>query len=709
MSNSQNPLTLPDLSNIPLSRLKGIGPKKESSLNSLDIFSVLDILTHFPRRYIDRTNEAKISALQVGEEGMILVEILNVYKQKTRNRRSLVTAKVTDQTGNVTLTFFNQPWREKQLKVGTEVIIFGKLDQYRGEYRMVNPVVDLIGDKTGKFIPVYAQSGKAGLSTWEFCNWTKDALDKSKVRGFAEPLPSAIREQYDLVSRDNAYSSIHNPKNLGEMLTARKRLVFDELLRIQLLLVARKRQLELATQGISHDFSGDLVNKLIESLPFEPTNAQSKAIAEIFQDLRASYPMHRLLQGDVGSGKTLVAIAALLSVVEAGKQGSIMAPTEVLAEQHFVSAKELLGSFILMDSTNLLGERKLNISLLTSQTSEKDAKEIRAKLRRGEIDIIVGTHSLIQESVEFADIGLAVVDEQHRFGVDQRAALRNKGNSAAIPDLLVMTATPIPRTAAMTVYGDLDVSILNELPEGRIPVETRRVADTPELWKEVKAQILEGRQVFIVCPLIDESENIDTTSAEATYHRLKDAELREMSVGLLHGRMHPSEKQNVMDSFRNGELNALVSTTVIEVGVNIPNATAMVILGAERFGIAQLHQLRGRVGRGSFQSICYLVSNSHTSETDARLQALVDSNDGFHLAEIDLELRGEGTVMGAEQKGRTDLRIASLRRDKEWVSHARNAANALLDLAQQGEDISLLIEEMDLFFKEEKVEYLFKS
>ena len=709
MSNSQNPLTLPDLSNIPLSRLKGIGPKKESSLNSLDIFSVLDILTHFPRRYIDRTNEAKISSLQVGEEGMILVEILNVYKQKTRNRRSLVTAKVTDQTGNVTLTFFNQPWREKQLKVGTEVIIFGKLDQYRGEYRMVNPVVDLIGDKTGKFIPVYAQSGKAGLSTWEFCNWTKDALDKSKVRGFAEPLPSAIREQYDLVSRDNAYSSIHNPKNLGEMLTARKRLVFDELLLIQLLLLARKRQLELATQGISHDFSGDLVNKLIESLPFEPTNAQSKAIAEIFQDLRASYPMHRLLQGDVGSGKTLVAIAALLSVVEAGKQGSIMAPTEVLAEQHFVSAKELLGSFILMDSTNLLGERKLNISLLTSQTSEKDTKEIRAKLRRGEIDIIVGTHSLIQESVEFADIGLAVVDEQHRFGVDQRAALRNKGNSAAIPDLLVMTATPIPRTAAMTVYGDLDVSILNELPEGRIPVETRRVADTPELWKEVKAQILEGRQVFIVCPLIDESENIDTTSAEATYHRLKDAELREMSVGLLHGRMHPSEKQNVMDSFRNGELNALVSTTVIEVGVNIPNATAMVILGAERFGIAQLHQLRGRVGRGSFQSICYLVSNSHTSETDARLQALVDSNDGFHLAEIDLELRGEGTVMGAEQKGRTDLRIASLRRDKEWVSHARNAANALLDLAQQGEDISLLIEEMDLFFKEEKVEYLFKS
>ena len=709
MSNSQNPLTLPDLSKIPLSRLKGIGPKKESSLHSLDIFSVLDILTYFPRKYIDRTNEAKVSSLHVGEEGMILVEVLNVYKQKTRNRRSIVTAIVTDQTGNVTLTFFNQPWREKQLKVGSEVIIFGKLDQYRGEYRMVNPVVDLIGDKTGKFIPVYAQSGKAGLSTWEFCNWTKDAIEKSRPRGFAEPLPSAIRKQYDLVSRDKAYSSIHSPNNLGEMLTARKRLVFDELLRIQLLLVARKRQLELATQGISHDFEGALFDKLVESLPFKPTNAQSKAIAEIFKDLRASYPMHRLLQGDVGSGKTLVAIAALLSVVEGGKQGSIMAPTEVLAEQHFVSVKELLSNFALSDSSNLLGERKLNISLLTSQTSDKDAKEIRAKLGRGEIDIIVGTHSLIQESVEFADIGLAVVDEQHRFGVDQRAALQNKGNSKAIPDLLVMTATPIPRTAAMTVYGDLDVSILNELPEGRVPIDTKRVTDAQELWEEVNRQIMLGRQVFIVCPLIDESENIDTTSAEATYHRLKSDELSGISVGLLHGRMHASEKQHVMDLFRNGEIDALVSTTVVEVGVNIPNATAMVILGAERFGIAQLHQLRGRVGRGSFQSTCYLVSNSQTPETDARLQALVDSNDGFHLAEIDLELRGEGTIMGAEQKGRNDLRIASLRRDKEWVSHARTAAIALLDLAKQGEDISLLIEELNLFFEEEKVEYLFKS
>ena len=448
---------------------------------------------------------------------------------------------------------------------------------------------------------------------------------------------------------------------------------------------------------------------MIAGLPFKPTNAQIKAIAEIFNDLRASYPMHRLLQGDVGSGKTLVAIAGLLSVVEGGRQGAIMAPTEVLAEQHFVSVKELLGDFSLSDSSNLLGERKLSVALLTSQTSEKDAKEIRAKLSQGEIDIIVGTHSLIQDSVEFSEIGLVVVDEQHRFGVDQRAALQNKGTNSAIPDLLVMTATPIPRTAAMTVYGDLDVSILNELPEGRTAINTKRMTDSQELWQEVMGQIKSGRQAFIVCPLIDESEKIDTTSAEATYQRLKENELREVSVGLLHGRMHASEKQNVMELFRNGELDALVSTTVIEVGVNIPNATAMVILGAERFGIAQLHQLRGRVGRGLFQSTCYLISESHAQETDARLQALVDSTDGFHLAEIDLELRGEGTIMGAEQKGRNDLKIASLRRDKEWVSHARDTALTLLELSQQGEDISLLIDEMNLFFKEEKVEYLFKS
>ena len=709
MSDSTSPLTLSNFEEIPLTRLKGIGPKKEKALKSLGISSVLDILMYFPRRYIDRTNEAKISSLQVGDEGMILVEVINVNKQRTRNRRVIVTATVTDQTGNVTITFFNQPWRERQLKVGSEVIIFGKLDQYRGEFRMVNPVVDLIGDKTGRFIPVYPQSGKAGVSTWEFASWIKDALDKSKARGFAEPLTKSIREDHGLISRDNAYSSIHNPANLGEMLKARKRLVFDELLRIQLLLVARKRQLESSTRGISHRFEETFFNKLLAQLPFKPTNAQLKAISEIFDDLHAVHPMHRLLQGDVGSGKTLVAIAALISVVEGGKQGAIMAPTEVLAEQHFTGTKELLNNFSLPDSSNLMGERLLKIALLTSQTSEKEAKGIRTQLAQGEIDIIVGTHSLIQDSVDFHDIGLTVVDEQHRFGVDQRAALQNKGSAGTIPDLLVMTATPIPRTAAMTVYGDLDVSTLDELPEGRIPIITKRIPDSKALWDEVKREVDKGHQVFIVCPLIDENETIDTSSVETTYQRLRDNELSGVSLGLLHGRMQASEKQSTMELFRNRELDVLISTTVIEVGVNVPNATMMIILGAERFGIAQLHQLRGRVGRGSVQSTCYLVSDSQTPETVTRLQALEESTDGFHLAEVDLEIRGEGTLMGTEQKGKNDLKIASLRRDKEWVEHARSVAKSLLDSSQKVQDISLLVEEMNLFFKEEEVEYLFKS
>ena len=709
MPDPASPLTLSNFSEIPLTRLKGIGPKKEKSLKSLDISSVLDILMYFPRRYIDRTNEAKIASLEIGEEGMILVEVINVYKQRTRNRRVIVTATVTDQTGNVTITFFNQPWREQQLKVGSEVIIFGKLDQYRGEFRMVNPVVDLIGDKTGRFIPVYPQSGKAGVSTWEIASWTKDALEKSEARGFAEPLTKSIREEHNLISREDAYSAIHNPSNLGEMLKARKRLVFDELLRIQLLLVARKRQLESSTRGISHRFEETFFQKLLTQLPFKLTNAQLKAISEIFDDLRATHPMHRLLQGDVGSGKTLVAIAALLSVVEGGKQGAIMAPTEVLAEQHFTGTKELLTNFSLPDSTNLMGERSLKIALLTSQTSEKEAKSIRTQLAQGKIDIIVGTHSLIQDSIDFHDIGLTVVDEQHRFGVDQRAALQNKGNADSIPDLLVMTATPIPRTAAMTVYGDLDVSTLDELPEGRMPIITRRISDSKELWDEVKREVNLGHQAFIVCPLIDQNENIDTSSAEAVYQRLREDELSTMSLGLLHGRMHTSEKQNTMELFRNRDLDVLISTTVIEVGVNVPNATVMVILGAERFGIAQLHQLRGRVGRGSSQSICYLVSDSQTPETVTRLQALEESTDGFHLAEVDLEIRGEGTLMGTEQKGKNDLKIASLRRDKEWVEHARSVAKSLLNSSQQGEDIALLVEEMNLFFKEEEVEYLFKS
>jgi len=709
MTDDASPLTLEDLSELPLTRLKGVGPKKEKALLSIDVMSVLDILTHYPRRYIDRTNEAKISSLQVGEEGMVLVEVLDVHKRRTRNKRQMVAATVSDGTGNLSLTFFNQPWRERQLRTGTEVIIFGKLERFRGQNSMVNPVVDLIGDKTGRFVPVYPQSGKAGLTTWEFANWVNDALKKSKVRGFAEPLPQSVIERYDLVSRGIAFQKIHNPNGMSDVLQARRRLVFDELFRIQLLLIARKLQLESSTQGIAHKFPGNYVAKLFDSLPFDPTTAQTRVVDEILVDLRSSYPMHRLLQGDVGSGKTLVAVAGLLSVVEGRKQGAIMAPTEVLAEQHYLVISKMLAEFTVEDPENLLGERNIKVALLTSQTNTKDGNEIREGLASGNVDIIVGTHSLIQESVNFCDLGLTVIDEQHRFGVDQRAALRAKGKDMAVPDVLVMTATPIPRTAAMTVYGDLDVSVLDELPMGRSPISTERVHDNPTLWDELKQQVSFGYQAFIVCPLIEENEKMLTASVEETYERLKGGELQDLRLGLLHGRLSTIEKQQVMNLFRKGDLDVLVSTTVIEVGVDVPNATIMVILGAERFGIAQLHQLRGRVGRGEAGSKCYLVSDAETEEVTERLQALVETTDGFELAEIDLEIRGEGTIMGVSQKGKNDLKIASLRRDKEWVQHARDAAFALLNSKTDVPDISLLADEVKLFFKEEEVEYLFKS
>ena len=709
MTDDVSPLTLENLSKLPLTRLRGVGPAKEKALLSIDVVSVLDILTHYPRRYIDRTNEAKIESLQVGEEGMVLVEVLDVQKRRTRNKRQMVAATVSDGTGNLSLTFFNQPWRERQLRIGTEVIIFGKLERFRGQDSMVNPVVDLVGDKTGRFVPVYPQSGKAGLTTWEFATWVNDALEKSKVRGFAEPLPQSVKDKYGLVSRDIAFQKIHNPNGISDVMQARRRLVFDELFRIQLLLVARKLQLESSQEGITHKFSGNYVAKLFDSLPFEPTSAQRRVIDEILVDLRSSYPMHRLLQGDVGSGKTLVAVAGLLSVVEGRKQGAIMAPTEVLAEQHYLGISKMLAEFMIEDPSSLLGERNIKVALLTSQTKAQDGKAIREELASGSIDIIVGTHSLIQESINFCDLGLTVIDEQHRFGVDQRAALRAKGKDKAVPDVLVMTATPIPRTAAMTVYGDLDVSVLDELPLGRSPIGTERVSDNPKLWAELQQQVSLGHQAFIVCPLIEENEKMQTVSVEKTYERLKEGELQDLRLGLLHGRLSTIEKQQVMELFRKGDIDVLVSTTVIEVGVDVPNATIMVILGAERFGIAQLHQLRGRVGRGAAKSKCYLVSDVESEETTERLQALVDTTDGFELAEIDLEIRGEGTIMGVSQKGKNDLRIASLRRDKEWVQHARDAAFSLLTSEKNLSDISLLAEEIKLFFKDEEVEYLFRS
>lgn len=703
-------VTLRELKERPVTDLNGVTAKKVEPLRKIGVTSVLDLLTVYPRRYIDRSKQIAIDDLTVGEEGMILVAVSKVTTRRMRNRRSLVEVSVADETGSMRLVFFNQPWRSKQLSEGDEIIIFGRLDLYQGRNQMTNPIVDLVGDRTGRIVAVYPQSEIAGVQSWDLDSLVAEALRRvMKVRDFEDPVPEQIRDRYRLVDRSKAFHQIHRPDSMQEVAEARRRLVFDELLRIQLELVQRKIQLEKLTKGISHNSSGVLTAKFHNELPYELTSAQKRVISEISEDLESHSPMHRLLQGDVGSGKTVVAVTALLSAVESGHQGAFMAPTEVLAEQHFSSISKLLESMEVEDNVSLLEQRPLRIELLTSNVSATHRRELLQKLSTGEIDIVVGTHALIQDEILFASLGVVVIDEQHRFGVDQRAALKEKQSDGVVPDVLVMTATPIPRTAAMTVYGDLDVSILDEMPPGRIPIETFWVKDEQEAWESIFEEVREGRQAYVVCPLIDESDSLSVRSAEETFSRLSKQVFPDLRVELLHGRIKTNEKNEIMEKFRTGSVDVLVATTVIEVGVDVPNATVMVVLDADRFGIAQLHQLRGRVGRGSSSSFCFLVGEAGTAIGEERLKALVETTDGFELAEVDLELRGEGTIMADRQKGRNDLRLASLRRDREWVEIAREVAVEMvtqdLDLVRHPD----LKEEISVFLEDSDGEYLLKS
>jgi ATP-dependent DNA helicase RecG len=711
---TDGPITLRELDGMPVTRLRGVGDKKAEGLAMVGVETVADLITYYPRRYVDRTNEARIRDLAVGEEAMVIVTVQRTQSRRTRGRppRTLVLADVSDASGRLRVSFFNQAWRERQLRPGTTVALFGKLDVYKGAKQMTNPVVDLIGDKTGRIVPIYPQSEKAGLSTWEVGDWVAEALRRSAVRGLADPVPEWVLDRYDLITRAEAFAGIHAPDSMPHMQAARKRLVLDELLRVQLALVQRKRQIERTARGLSHTLEGPLVAAFRARLPFALTDDQEAAIADIATDLAAPHPMHRLLQGDVGSGKTVVAVATLLAAVQGGHQGAFMAPTEVLAEQHAQGIRVLLdGVEVPDDGTSLFGARPVRVELLTNRVPASDRRRILAGLSAGEVDVAIGTHALIQDEVAFRSLGVAVIDEQHRFGVEQRAALRDKSGSGAVPDVLVMTATPIPRSAAMTVYGDLDVTVIRSLPAGRQPIVTRWArteADEADAWDAVRREVAAGRQAYVVCPLIEESEKLEARSAEDTYAELAAGELSGLRLGLLHGRLAAADKDGVMARFRARELDVLVATTVIEVGVDVPNATVMVILDADRFGIAQLHQLRGRVGRGSEASWCYLVSRSDTPEADARLGALVGSDDGFELAEVDLDLRGEGTIMGERQKGRSDLKLASLRRDRSWVERAREVAFAVVD----GEGLDAhpdLADEVGLVLDDADQEFLLKG
>ena len=693
--------------------VKGIGDKKKDALETFGISTVLDLLETYPRRWVDRTREATVDQLEEGVPTMVVVRVDSTSAIRTRTGKKMVTVRTSDQSGRLSLTFFNQAWREKQLQPGLTIAVFGKPERYRGYLQMTNPIVDLIGDRTGRIVAIYPQSEKSRISTWDLARWIESTLGRCEQRGIADPVPQEVIAGNELVARGTAMHDIHLPDSIDSCRAARRRLAFDEVLRVQVMLVARKTQAALESRGFVHRTDGPLVQAFMGSLPFPLTKAQDRVIGEIVRDLAAPSPMHRLLQGDVGAGKTVVAVSAMIRAVQGGHQAALMAPTEVLADQHAIGVRRLLDGLEIPDDGNLFGGRTVRVELLTNKVTGEQRRRVLAGLADGSIDIVIGTHALIQDGVDFRSLGLVVVDEQHRFGVEQRSRLRDKAEKTGeglTPDLLVMTATPIPRTAAMTVYGDLDVSVLDELPPGRTPIETVWV-NTPlaeaAMWSTIRESIGRGEQVYVVCPLIEESEKTEAASAQSVFDRLSTAELSGCKVGLLHGRMASSEKESVMEAFRAARLDVLVATTVIEVGVDVPNATQMVILDADRFGIAQLHQLRGRVGRGALASTCHLVTK--TKDPSPRIEALVSSTDGFVLAEEDLRLRGEGTVMGTIQKGRSDLRLASLQTDLDLIQAARTAAVAIV-----GDDPSLrhhpdLRDEIDLYFTEEQEDNLLKG
>jgi len=703
----------------PISVLESVSERKAGRLADFGVETVLDLVTTYPRRYIDRTRQADVSGLQVGDEAAVLASVQSARSRRARNGRAVVDLVVQDETGRLAVVFFNQPWRAKQLEAGTEAIFFGKVGEYRGTRQMVNPVVDVVagvtpGRRTLRILPVYPASAKAGLTSWEIGECIEEALRRAGE--FVDPLPPEWRSSLDLWGRTESFGAIHLPESLDVVVPARRRLVFDELFRLQLALVLRRRAFEVNARALHHDVSpreitgavtDTLVARFLARLPYELTTAQRQALAVIVADMAGPFPMHRLLQGDVGSGKTVVALAAVLGAVQSGHQGALMVPTEVLAEQHFSAVRALLGD---LEGPGGMAGGEVRVELLTSRVKGKARTAVLAGLASGDVGMVVGTHALLTEEVGFASLGAVVIDEQHRFGVEQRATLRSKGADGD-PDLLVMTATPIPRTAAMVIFGDLDLTTLDELPPGRIPVTTVWLPGEEhagQAWQRVREEVAAGHRAFVVCPLVSESVRVEATSATEEFERLAATDLAGLRVGLMHGQMAAAAREEVMDRFRTGDLQVLVATTVIEVGVDVPEATVMVVESADRFGIAQLHQLRGRVGRGSAPSWCFLLGGEEENE---RLAAVAGSTDGFALAEADLRLRGEGTLLGARQKGQSDLRLASLSDpgDVALLAEARRVAEAVVDEDPQLGAHPDLADEVRLLLSEDEGEYLFKS
>jgi ATP-dependent DNA helicase RecG len=682
--------------NAELTILQGVGPRHANTLGKLGLHTLGDMLYYFPRRYEDYSQLKLIKELFYGQQVTVIGRVESVHTRPIRGgKQQLVEAILSDGTGALRLSWFNQPWMANRLRQGVSISVSGKIEQYLGHLVMNNPdwePIEIENLHTNRIVPIYSLTEKITQK------WLRKLMNQVVTHWaprVTDYLPESVRKDAKLPELSDALLQVHFPDSQDRLKSARKRLAFDEIFFLQMGVLRQKREWQSVTARI-FDVPDEWMEARVKALPFKLTSAQQRAVDDILVDLGSGRPMNRLFQGDVGSGKTVVAALAAGIVANAGAQTAVMAPTSILAEQHFRSF-----------STLLAGENGVvsqdAIRLLVGDTPEAEKEAIRAGLGEGSIKVVIGTHALLEDPVQFADLELAVIDEQHRFGVDQRAALRSKGGT---PHLMVMTATPIPRSLALTLYGDLDLSIMDEMPAGRQPVSTHvlRPQERERAYTLIRAQIKNGQQAFIIYPLIEESEKIDSRAAVDDFETLSKEIFPNLKLGLLHGRLRPDEKDVVMLKFRDKVYDILVSTTVVEVGVDVPNATVMLIEGANRFGLAQLHQLRGRVGRGSEQSYCLLIPTHEDSVENERLQAMAESTDGFVLAERDLQQRGPGEFLGTRQSGyASGLRMASLT-DVALIEDARSHAQKLFqeDATLEKPENALLAEALERFWGDGK-------
>jgi len=647
--------------------LRGVGQKRGALLAKLNVKTIRDLLFLYPRRYEDYSTLKTIDHLEYGEQVTVIASVWEAGGRRTRSGQYLFKTILSDGTGTMEVTWFNQSYLEGRIKQGMQIAVRGTVDEYLGRLTMNSPEWERVGRddlSVARIIPIYPMT--EGLTPRWFRNLMRRALTEWAGR-VGDPLPAAFREAHHLLPIDRALWGIHFPKKPEHLKAARRRLAFEEVLYLQLGLLRQKRQWK-AQPGQVIKPPPEYAKSLVDALPYELTKAQRRSLNEMTEDMASGVPMNRLLQGDVGSGKTVVAALLMATTVQQGYQAAMMAPTEILAEQHYESLLTLFDAF---------PEPHPTIRLLTGSVQGQEREEIYAGLADGSIDLVVGTHALIQKDVDFAHLAFAVIDEQHRFGVEQRGALRQKGYN---PHLLVMTATPIPRSLELTVWGHLDVSVLDEMPPGRKPIETRVLAplEQERAYGFIRSQVEKGRQAFLIYPLVEESDKIEARAAIEEHERLQEDIFPDLRLGLLHGRLRPDEKDEVMTAFVDGELDILVATSVVEVGIDVPNASVMLIDGAERFGLSQLHQFRGRVGRGEHQSYCLLLARSKTETAAERLKAMESTTDGFVLAEKDLEMRGPGEFLGTQQSGLPELPLAMMA-DARVLHEARSAAEQMLD------------------------------